>query len=364
METGFSENSHEASGPYIKHISDTALWVAMFRALESERPDALFSDPFARRLSGARGVEIMKRMPYPKLMAWVMSVRTVALDRLILRAIDDGCDTIVNMGAGLDSRPYRMSLPKNLRWVELDFPHVIQLKNRELKDETPVCQLERIGVDLSQREARKKIMDQINSGTQRFAVLTEGVIMYLTNHDVTELSEDLRSLSSLKFWIQDYRHGGYAQTLDKMKEALKDSPFQFVVENWFDFFRARGWEVEHNIVAWQEAKRLGRRFPFMTLNLFRFLFMRHQVRKQIRDSAGYVTFRPQKVNGSKTKAAVNGSVVSASDDSVNDRGSTSTSQALVEGKDFTIENGLYVFSSKYLSNRGYCCDSGCRNCPY
>ena len=42
----------------LRHISDTAHWVAFYRALESERPDALFHDPFARRLAGVRGARI------------------------------------------------------------------------------------------------------------------------------------------------------------------------------------------------------------------------------------------------------------------------------------------------------------------
>jgi len=37
---------------------------------------------------------------------------------------------------------------------------------------------------------------------------------------------------------------------------------------------------------------------------------------------------------------------------------------LKEGRDFTIENGNYVFTRYYLKKRGYCCGSGCRNCPY
>lgn len=37
---------------------------------------------------------------------------------------------------------------------------------------------------------------------------------------------------------------------------------------------------------------------------------------------------------------------------------------LVAGEDYYIENGLYVFTEKYLLERGYCCGSGCRHCPY
>lgn len=37
---------------------------------------------------------------------------------------------------------------------------------------------------------------------------------------------------------------------------------------------------------------------------------------------------------------------------------------LLEDVDFYIENGLYVFTQHYLLKRGYCCQSGCRHCPY
>ena len=37
---------------------------------------------------------------------------------------------------------------------------------------------------------------------------------------------------------------------------------------------------------------------------------------------------------------------------------------LVEGEDYYVENGFYVFTKKYHLKRGYCCNSGCRHCPY
>ena len=42
----------------VENISDTARWVAIFRAEESERPDAVFDDPFARRLAREKGEQI------------------------------------------------------------------------------------------------------------------------------------------------------------------------------------------------------------------------------------------------------------------------------------------------------------------
>jgi len=38
---------------------------------------------------------------------------------------------------------------------------------------------------------------------------------------------------------------------------------------------------------------------------------------------------------------------------------------LVEGKDFEINSkGCRVMSAEYLKDRGYCCGTGCLNCPY
>jgi hypothetical protein len=42
----------------------------------------------------------------------------------------------------------------------------------------------------------------------------------------------------------------------------------------------------------------------------------------------------------------------------------SDAKDLVLGEDYYFENGNWVFTAKFLLNRGYCCRSGCRHCPY
>lgn len=41
-----------------------------------------------------------------------------------------------------------------------------------------------------------------------------------------------------------------------------------------------------------------------------------------------------------------------------------TREPLQEGVDYYFENGLMVFTREYHLKRGYCCQSGCRHCPY
>jgi hypothetical protein len=49
-----------------------------------------------------------------------------------------------------------------------------------------------------------------------------------------------------------------------------------------------------------------------------------------------------------------------------DASTTNQSQPvkLIEGEDYYLEGGLLVFTAAYHLKRGYCCDSGCRHCPY
>ena len=107
-----------SSEPLIRDISDTARWAAIYRAAESERPDAVFHDPFAPRLAGSRGQEIAQAMPESQRQAWAWVARTHAFDEYISSHVAQGVDMVVNLAAGLDARPYRMKLPSTLQWIE------------------------------------------------------------------------------------------------------------------------------------------------------------------------------------------------------------------------------------------------------
>src|SRR5436189_6339037 len=110
----------DASGT-IQHVSDTARWVALYRAMESERPDALFHDPYARRLAGPRGEQILASLPKGRTWAWALIVRTAVMDELILRAIARaGVGTVLNLAAGVDPRRYGPPRTPSLRWVDAD----------------------------------------------------------------------------------------------------------------------------------------------------------------------------------------------------------------------------------------------------
>src|SRR5579859_5459056 len=118
--------------PVIRNISDTACWAAIYRARETERPEALFRDPFARKLAGARGEEIATSIPFSERQTWAWVTRTYLFDQFISEQVAVGADMVVNLAAGLDARPYRMPLPANLRWIEVDLPELLDYKERIL----------------------------------------------------------------------------------------------------------------------------------------------------------------------------------------------------------------------------------------
>src|SRR5258708_7211698 len=129
--------------PLLEDVSDTARWVAHYRALESERPNGILRDPFARRLAGDRGRAIAEALPRLSL-EWMIPVRARVYDDLIVETVAGGnVNTVLNLAAGLDTRPYRLLLPADLRWIEADLPGVIATKTEALSNERPNCALER-----------------------------------------------------------------------------------------------------------------------------------------------------------------------------------------------------------------------------
>jgi methyltransferase (TIGR00027 family) len=115
----------------IQDISETAFMVAMWRAAENTHPNPLYRDPRALKLAGDRGREIIKGVTKGRTSIghWMMAIRTRVIDDFIREAVADGIDLVLNLGAGLDTRPYRLELPSNLCWVEVDCAEITELKD-------------------------------------------------------------------------------------------------------------------------------------------------------------------------------------------------------------------------------------------
>jgi methyltransferase (TIGR00027 family) len=244
----------------IENISDTARWVAVYRARETERPDAHFRDQYARLLAGERGEEIVRSMPDGHA-GWPIVVRTVVLDEMIAERVRRGADTVLNLAAGLDTRPYRMELPASLRWIEVDLPGIVDYKTEALADAVPRCRLERVTVDLSEPAARRELLARVASESEQTLVVTEGLLIYLDASAVAELAADLNAQPHLAWWLMDLASPKLLQMLSKTwGKAVEagNAPFKFGPADGPAFFEPYGWRPAEVRSALEEAARLRR----------------------------------------------------------------------------------------------------------
>ena len=230
----------------VRNISDTARWAAYFRARETERPDALFRDPYAERLAGQHGVDIANTLPQGTQHAWAWVARTYLFDHFIAQELPQGVDMLVNLAAGLDARPYRMKLPASLRWIEVDLPEILAYKEEILASEKPVCALERVSLDLSDGNARRTLFADLDRRAKKILVLTEGLLIYLSAEEVAALARDLASGASFQRWIMDITSPGLLKMMQKTtgKELSQiGAPFKFAPAEGPAFFAPHGWEA-------------------------------------------------------------------------------------------------------------------------
>ncbi len=247
--------------PLIRNVSDTAHWVAMYRALESARPDALFRDPWAERLAGERGREILARIPGGKRWGWPMVVRTAVMDEIVLREVSRGIDTVVCLAAGLDMRPYRLPLPPDLRWVEIDLPAILEEKIGMVGQAPARCRVERIVADLADAGARRDALARAVAGSRAALVMTEGLLIYLAPESVAALAKDLAALPALRLWLLDLAHPLALKWMSKLwgrVVAEGGAPFRFAPEESTRFFEPFGWREREFRGATAEAHRLKR----------------------------------------------------------------------------------------------------------
>jgi O-methyltransferase involved in polyketide biosynthesis len=174
---------------------------------------------------------------------------------------------------------------------------VIALKEERLAGESPRCNLARVALDLTDHAARKKFLSETASASKKMLVLTEGVVPYLTEADVTELANDLRAQPKCLYWIVDYFSPEALRFGEKMRARfMRNAPFKFTPEDWFGFFAAQGWRPAEVRFISEEAVRLKRPFPASLWMKVRFAlmlpFISRKRREQLQRYAAYVLLTP------------------------------------------------------------------------
>jgi methyltransferase (TIGR00027 family) len=254
--------------PLIKNISDTALWAAIYRANENDRPDAVFRDPLARRLAGRRGQEIADAVGSRQAAEWAWVARTYEFDRFITKQVAQGVDMVVNLAAGLDARPYRMDLPSSLKWVEVDLPELLSYKKEVLKTEAPRFALERIALDLADVPARRELFAELGRKANQVLIISEGILIYLSADEVAALAQDLGKSQSFQHWVIDLASPGLLRILQRNLQPKLDqagATLRFGPKEGPPFFVPHGWKPIEVRTLLKSAAKLNRLSFWMRL---------------------------------------------------------------------------------------------------
>jgi len=279
----------------IENVSDTARWVAIYRAMESERPDALFRDPFARELGGKQGEAIVARLKHGKRAAWSVITRTYLIDEFVrLLITESGVEAVVNLAAGLDSRPYRMDLPPSLLWIEGDLPALNAYKANKMEFKVPRCELQRWDVDLSQGWAREQFFEKVSTKVKgrKTLLITEGLLMYLTEKQVIDLTKTINEAPYIQYWTQDFLS---ARAKDRVMKVWGDdlarAPFLFASDKGAAYFNEYGWKIVQVRSLFLESLRVNRPMPLGKLWKFLFDLAPAKAKSTILNSASVALLR-------------------------------------------------------------------------
>jgi methyltransferase (TIGR00027 family) len=195
------------------HESSTAAYMALFRAVESARPEEgrLFTDPLATPLlpTSLRLVADVARLPVigravPAILdlGWPRTrssgvVRTRLIDTMVQESLDDGATQLVLLGAGYDSRAYRLPLAQDVTVFEVDHPSTQRAKRERLGvSGASVDHVRFVSVDFELENVAGRLADVGFDEQARSIVVWEGVISYLSESSVDDNFELLSGICS------------------------------------------------------------------------------------------------------------------------------------------------------------------------
>ena len=160
----------------MKAVSKTAYYCCGVRMQDAESIHPVIGDNYARRLMGDEGLQYWQEFKEFKMPNASNTARHHIIDNYLKELLSAHPDsTIILIGAGLDSRAYRL---KGATWIEIDEPAVIEYKNEKLPVSECANPLERISINFEAEKLSDKLSPYSNRAN--VIIIIEGVLMYLT----------------------------------------------------------------------------------------------------------------------------------------------------------------------------------------
>ena len=208
-------------------LQATARWAAAVRAGERERPDRLVDDPWAADLAGPDGMAWLAGRPQGSVLPIVVRTRYFD-DWLRAVAIERPMRQVVLLGAGLDTRAWRLPWPAGATVFEVDHPEVLEAKTETIAraGAEPACDRRAVPADLAS-DWGVALRDAGFDPAVPAAWLAEGVLFYLPDGVIHRALESVSSLAA----------PGSRLGFDIVNSAVLTSPY---TKAWIDMQAAAG----------------------------------------------------------------------------------------------------------------------------
>jgi methyltransferase (TIGR00027 family) len=252
--------------------------IAAMRAAETEFPPAIrrINDPYARLLADETGFRLMYGLDKAiaiEAMAWKdkldrcadtvaqrngLAVRSANFDIALKTALRrvPSAKQIVTLGSGMDTRAYRLDIPRSITMYEIDYAHVHQYKTQKLRlaHAEPTCKLVTVAADMAVEDWEKKLLHAGFDKESPTVWVAEGLLYYIPKPGLMDLIARVDSLSLPKsrFIFDSFEdHEALLDAVPAVKDYLHANGIIWYARtsDMTPPLAAGGWKKE----AWQSA---------------------------------------------------------------------------------------------------------------
>ncbi|GLE02172.1 hypothetical protein PINS_up011010 [Pythium insidiosum] len=183
----------------------TSLMTAFLRAAETQRDDAIINDPYAEALAGDAGVAMFAHFSkwapsYTSQMSDFLAIRTRFIDDAI-RDRHPSIHQVVLLGAGMDTRAYRLEALADCVVFEVDASHELLVRKRRILNEETNAQVQAkelhcVIADLAQDDWSIELERLRFDKQQPTLWVLEGLVCYLAKDAVIRVLKSIDALSA------------------------------------------------------------------------------------------------------------------------------------------------------------------------
>lgn len=251
-------------------ISDMAFYCCGIRMQDAAQKNSICGDIYAKLFMDAYGLGIYDKFKGETLSNVSIIVRHRIIDDILrdmLRVNPGLC--LVTIGAGFDSRPYRLN---GGTWFELDEPQVIAYKNARLPVSACANPLRRIPIDFGVDSIEEKLLQLLPAVDGRLMVLIlEGVFIYLSENAIRELLRIFHAVFATHTLICDLVNRQMVESYGKALQAIVEGiGARFMLLDQPELiFLANGYQARQTISVVAASSDLGiNKIPKFMLRYF------------------------------------------------------------------------------------------------